>query len=553
LQRNEFLSTGERVPVRNACTAHLRHLFTAARRVALAAALVLLGCESLQNAIANGDTRTISFHHLHTGEDLTVTFKRNGRYDEDALKKINWLMRDWRRDEEVRMDPHLLDLVWEAHREVGAREAIRVICGYRAPATNEMLRQRSRDSGVARASLHTLGKAIDFQIPGVSLDALRTAGLRQQRGGVGFYPASGSPFVHLDVGSVRHWPRMTREELVRVFPNERTVHVPADGQPLAGYALALADIEKRGGTTSAPSLETAQRSGATAPKPNLFARLFGFGKAKDADADEADATAPAAPKVAAAKPVPAKPLAIAARETPRSEAAVPLPRAKPVATQVIARPSAVPARTTVAAAAPSDVFSARGYWQGLPESEPFKLAAVESSAVRRRGPDAASADPAATASIGPFPAPAKPSPDITLAYAAPSEPPAARATPMGGGVPRAAATAAGHSIARKIAPERSPDAPPAPVAALAPSAFSQRSDDPWLRAVMIAPSIERSMKTTLLGTTDYRALSPLMQKPDSLLMMQFSADPHLGMTHDRFSGGAVHFLATASFVASAVR
>ena len=47
------------------------------------------------------------------------------------------------------------------------------------------------------------------------------------------------PFVHLDTGSVRHWPRMTYEQLARVFPNGRTVHVPSNGKPLPGYALAL--------------------------------------------------------------------------------------------------------------------------------------------------------------------------------------------------------------------------------------------------------------------------------------------------------------------------
>ena len=102
-----------------------------------------------------------------------------------------------------------------------------------------MLRARSR--GVAQFSQHMLGKAMDFFIPGVDLSAVREAGLRLQRGGVGFYPTSGSPFVHLDTGSVRHWPRMTREQLARVFPDGKTVHLPADGRPLSGYEVAMRD------------------------------------------------------------------------------------------------------------------------------------------------------------------------------------------------------------------------------------------------------------------------------------------------------------------------
>ena len=143
----------------------------------------------MQPAEANGDTRTISLHHVHTHEDLTITYKKNGRYDDGALKKINWLLRDWRKDQEIKMDPQAIDLLWEVHQEVGAKEPIHIIGGYRSPGTNAMLRRRSK--GVATASQHTLGKAIDFFIPGVPLEAIRAAGLRLHGGGVGFYPTSG--------------------------------------------------------------------------------------------------------------------------------------------------------------------------------------------------------------------------------------------------------------------------------------------------------------------------------------------------------------------------
>ncbi len=160
-----------------------------------------------QDVVANGDTRTLSLYHTHTRETLDVTFKRNGAYDPEGLKKLNWFLRDWRRDEPTRMDPRLFDIVWAAYREVGGRERINIISAYRAPETNAMLRRRSR--GVAKFSQHTLGKAMDFFIPGVPIANVRIAALRLQRGGVGFYPTAGKPFVHLDAGSVRMWPRMT--------------------------------------------------------------------------------------------------------------------------------------------------------------------------------------------------------------------------------------------------------------------------------------------------------------------------------------------------------
>jgi uncharacterized protein YcbK (DUF882 family) len=215
-------------------------LARAGARLSMAGLFLLGANNSLQSASAEGDTRTLSFHHAHTNENITITFKRNGRYDEAALKKLDWFMRDWRKEQETHMDPHLFDLLWEVYREVGATQPIDIICGYRSPGTNAMLRRRS--NGVARSSQHINGKAIDFFIPGVPLAKVRAVGLKLQRGGVGFYPTSGSPFVHMDTASIRHWPSIPREQLVKIFPDERTVHSPADGKPLRNYALALADV-----------------------------------------------------------------------------------------------------------------------------------------------------------------------------------------------------------------------------------------------------------------------------------------------------------------------
>src|SRR6185295_10829899 len=68
-------------------------------RAGLTACLFLIGSVGAQHAKAAGDTRTLTLHHVHTDEDLTVTYKKNGQYDDEALKKINWIMRDWRKNE----------------------------------------------------------------------------------------------------------------------------------------------------------------------------------------------------------------------------------------------------------------------------------------------------------------------------------------------------------------------------------------------------------------------------------------------------------------------
>src|SRR5207244_5925048 len=150
------------------------------------------------------------------------------------------------------------------------KNPIPTISSCHPPPTTATLRRRS--SGVARFSQHMLGHAMDFYIPDVSLEQIRFAGLRLQRGGVGFYPTSGSPFVHLDTGNIRHWPRMTHDQLARVFPNGRTVHVPSDGNPLPGYQLAMAEIEKRGDSAALAK-----------SKPGLFTSLFNAGKSTDDD------------------------------------------------------------------------------------------------------------------------------------------------------------------------------------------------------------------------------------------------------------------------------
>jgi uncharacterized protein YcbK (DUF882 family) len=257
----------------------------------------LLAVRGTQDAAANGDTRSITIRHMHTKEETTVTFKRDGRYDSTALEKLNWALRDWRTEEPIRMDPRLFDVVWEVQRLLGSEQPFHVVSAYRAPGTNAMLRRRSR--AVAKHSQHTLGKAMDFYLPDVPTARIREIGMRLQRGGVGFYPNAHTPFVHLDVGSVRSWPRMTRDQLVRLFPDEKTVHLPADGQPLAGYELAKAEILSGGGAVAGYAAADLDEGAVIASgRKSLWASLFG------GDDEEADAR-PARGRRSAPKPPPA--------------------------------------------------------------------------------------------------------------------------------------------------------------------------------------------------------------------------------------------------------
>ena len=250
-----------------------RAFFDVARSL-MAGFVCLLAMQSeTQNAIANGETRTLSLVHAHTQETISATFKVDGQYDAKTLDQLNWFLRDWRLDESTKMDPRLFDLMWETYRESGSRSPILVQSAYRSPQTNAMLRRRSK--AVAENSQHMAGKAMDIHYYDVPMSQIREIGMRLQRGGVGYYPTAGSPFVHLDVGGVRAWPRMSYDQLARLFPDGKTVHLPSNGRPLAKYEEARAEIEARG-TGSAPTLAQVKSKG-------FFAFLFGGGEDEDED------------------------------------------------------------------------------------------------------------------------------------------------------------------------------------------------------------------------------------------------------------------------------
>jgi uncharacterized protein YcbK (DUF882 family) len=544
------------VPIRATRQALTRGASRAGQSLSLAVLALLLGNQGLQNAVANGDTRTISLHHMHTGEDLTVTFRRNGRYDEAALKQINHLLRDWRRDEEIAMDPRLLDIVWEVYRDVEAKAPIQVVCGYRAPATNAMLRKRSR--GVAQHSQHMLGHAMDFYIPGVSLEKQREAGLRLQRGGVGYYPSSGSPFIHLDVGSVRHWPRMNRDQLAKVFPDGRTVHVPTDGRPLAGYALALADIEKRGSSApSETSIAAAREAGVSVDtampagprQRSLFAALF----TRDEDEDKESVAAAPAPKpekkpaikvAEAKKPAPKKPTEQAAPQPTPQVAAQAEPKAAPAPSFNLAsaesRPVTLTATNTATnAAATNDVIANRGVWDSRKvEAVPRQVAAATPAPSKTETTGAVAPWPVKTADAsGQVPA------GLALAYAAqPNPAPATRSL---------APPARNAAMQPTRVADASNQVAAVQTAGVGPGAPKLKHitplDDIWLRALVLAPDLKYYLTATVIGQADMRELLPLMDKPDVVVTVAFGDNPNLGLSGDRFTGGAVVFVPTTIF------
>ena len=388
----------------------------AGQRIGLAAILLFFGSQSLESVVANGDTRTLALHHLHTGEDLIVTFKRDGKFDEAALEKLNWLLRDWRIEQPIKMDPYLFDLIWEVNREVGGKDPIQIVCGYRSPSTNAMLRAASR--GVAQFSQHMLGKAMDFYIPGVELTQLREAGLRLQRGGVGFYPTSGWPFVHLDTGNVRHWPTVTREYLARLFPDGKTVHIPADGRPMPGYQLALAEIQARGKevmpTAYASRGDADEDNSSAAGDGNHMKRLFSsiFSKKNASENEDGKIDTGRAQSVATTPP----------NTRPNSET-----NARPVVVASLS-PTTPPSSPQLQWAKGPDAIAATGSVAPLPRTRPMEAGTNAALAsLPLNGRKVASADAAASLPLA-FTGGEKPT--SVLAYAAPEAVPQRTSAPV---------------------------------------------------------------------------------------------------------------------------
>lgn len=129
-----------------------RFLKTAAMALPLAAAPGLI-------MAAPVEPRRLRFYHAHTGEKLDVVYYEDGAYLPDALKQLDYLMRDFRSEEALRMDSALLDFLHASQQRLGSHGTYEIISAYRSPTTNAMLRRRG--GGVAKRSMHLQGRAID--------------------------------------------------------------------------------------------------------------------------------------------------------------------------------------------------------------------------------------------------------------------------------------------------------------------------------------------------------------------------------------------------------
>jgi uncharacterized protein YcbK (DUF882 family) len=178
-------------------------IFNISRRqfVAGSAAVAALAPTGAFGRSAEAAPRRLKFRNLHTGEKLDTVYYADGRYFNEPLADISWILRDWRTDEQVEMDRDLIDLLYTLHNLMDSSRPFGIISGYRSPRTNNML--ANRNGGVARKSLHMRAMAADINLPGRDLKKLYRAVRSLKLGGAGMYTKSG--FVHVDTGRVRYW------------------------------------------------------------------------------------------------------------------------------------------------------------------------------------------------------------------------------------------------------------------------------------------------------------------------------------------------------------
>lgn len=167
-----------------------------------ALAMPALSLPRFGHALVNSrHAKRLAFEHTHTGERVALVYRVEDAYVPASLRTLDHFLRDFRTGDQHRIDPQLLDILSSLAAVTGSKAPFQVISAYRSPHTNARLRERGR--GVAKASLHLEGRAIDIRLPDVALADLRDAALSLKAGGVGYYP--GPEFVHVDTGRIRAW------------------------------------------------------------------------------------------------------------------------------------------------------------------------------------------------------------------------------------------------------------------------------------------------------------------------------------------------------------
>jgi uncharacterized protein YcbK (DUF882 family) len=135
-------------------------------------------------------------------EEVAIAYRTGQDYDIRALARLQHLFRDLRANTAGPIPPLLVDMLSLIQERFDYRRPIRLISGYRTPATNASL------PFAAPNSLHMRGMAADIVVPGLAQADVCSLALMfsQHLGfmGVGWYGS----FTHVDIGPKASWVRM---------------------------------------------------------------------------------------------------------------------------------------------------------------------------------------------------------------------------------------------------------------------------------------------------------------------------------------------------------
>jgi len=143
----------------------------------------------------------IKLFNPNTLEVLVVKFYENKGLSKNDCKKLNNFFRDFRENKTVKIDKKLFIYLAKIFSHFENAKYIILHSGYRTERTQDILKKLGYKP--AKRSLHLKGKAIDFNIAGVSSKKIYEFAKKLKYGGLGYYPVLGH--IHIDTGRFRVW------------------------------------------------------------------------------------------------------------------------------------------------------------------------------------------------------------------------------------------------------------------------------------------------------------------------------------------------------------
>jgi uncharacterized protein YcbK (DUF882 family) len=140
--------------------------------------------------------------NAHTGERVVLRFMEDGRTNSRALRRLDWVFRDWRDGEDPDIDQRIywsLAALSDTARRQGHSGRITLLSGFRTSQTTQLL--QSRSGGASSNSYHMKRRAADIRLEGVDMEQVAAMAEWLQVGGVGRYAG----FTHIDSGPIRTW------------------------------------------------------------------------------------------------------------------------------------------------------------------------------------------------------------------------------------------------------------------------------------------------------------------------------------------------------------